>query len=299
MIVRAAVLGLCVAACSSEKASPAAAADVGVEVGDVGAESIEACSTPSEIPGAECVLSVAGKVVDTTGAPVVGKTVSVCGTTCFFGKTDQTGAYDTFVGSLIRVADYAVVVHGGPEVASMYVKLPSAEDRRIAFEAPLVLPRMPATGPRLPFDDQWMIDAAGSVTVGPENEVTLAFEAGTKVELDIEDVALGEKGEQVRFVKVDPKDYPPFAKEAGLSLLYAATPFGSTYSKKLTVTIDKTGLPDGEVELVAVGKEFVQLPATAGTPQVVAKGKVAGGKLATDPGEGLSYLTWLGARAKR
>jgi hypothetical protein len=161
--------------------------------------------------------------------------------------------------------------------------------------AAMVLPIPPATGPRLPIDPATrVVKSPGSVTSG---EVTLSFNADTEVELDLEDIELGAKGEELRIVRVDAKDAPPFAK--GAAVLYGAMPFDAKFSKKVGITIaNGGGLAEGTaVEIFALGSDFVKLR-TAGTAVALATGKVVGGKIQTDSGEGITLLTWIGVRAK-
>ncbi len=86
--------------CSSPNGSSSADAvrDAAVEASR-GAEA--PCSEPSEDPAAQCVETVTGKAIDTTGAPVVGKVVSICGTICYYAQTGADGTYLAKVGSII------------------------------------------------------------------------------------------------------------------------------------------------------------------------------------------------------
>ncbi|MFO5197584.1 hypothetical protein RCL06_24630, partial [Salmonella enterica subsp. enterica serovar Typhimurium] len=79
------------------------------------------------------------------------------------------------------------------------------------------------------------------------------------------------------------------------------SPFDMKYlNKKVAIEINGTGgLAEGTaVEFIALGNEFINEPFTAGKLEVVAVGKVTGGKIVTDAGEGLNTLTWIGVRAK-
>ncbi len=301
---------LFVAACSSADPPASSATDTGTAASDTGPVSDTAADTrPTKVPcseppderpaGSVCVMTVTGKVVDPAGAPVAGKLVSVCGSICFFGETKADGTFSADVGSYIKVANFAASVHGRPTHASLYEKLPVSGMGDIALPATMILPTVPATGTLIP-NEKRIVTAAGPITHG---DLTLTFQSGTEMELDLEDVELtmaGKGGDHLRAVKVEEKDYPAFVKGANVKLLYAATPFDAKFNKKVAVTINATGgLAEGTaVELIGLGNEFLKEPFTAGVVEVVATGKVTGGKIVTDAGQGLSTLTWVGVRAK-
>ncbi len=292
-----------VAACSSDPSSPAGTVDAGSTPSDAASDTPEdtlptACFEPEEgkPEGTQCVLSVKGTVVDTSGKPLAGLPISVCGRICFYSTTGEDGVFVAGVGEYVDWTIFAANVHGRPSYAGLYEVLPAPVDQAITLGAPLVLPALPEAGSPIPLVDGRNVESAVDVTSG---DVTLKFAAGTEVELDPEDF-IDEKGNLLKVAKVDPAYYPTFAKDAGLAVLYAAAPYDSSYTKKVGLEIAAPeGLADGDaVEIVAVGKEFVKSPFTAGKLEVVATGKVAGGKVVTDEGEGLSYLTWIGVRKK-
>lgn len=161
----------------------------------------------------------------------------------------------------------------------------------------MVLPIPPATGSRIPIDvTSRTVLSEASVT---SSDVTLTFPAGTAVELDLEDVELKEKGEELRIVKVAAKDAPAFAGEPAPALLYGARPFDAKFSKKVGVTIaNDGGLAEGTaVEIFVLGSDFVK-DRTAGKAVTQATGKVVDGKIQTDGGEGITLLTWIGVRPR-
>lgn len=288
------------AACSSpdEPSGSSPVADSGGDTRDGGRDTAPPppCSDPSDDPAAQCVETVSGKAVDTTGAPIAKKVVSVCGNVCYYGQTTEDGTFVAKIGNFINVANFAAYVHGRPGYVGLFEKLPLGPTRTIVLPAPMVLPIPPASGPSLGVDAATRLAKAKAITSG---DVTLAFEEGTEVQLDLEDVELGEKGQELRVVKVDLKDTPVFAKGQSALLLYGAMPFDAKFSKKVGVTIaNDGGLTEGSaVELFALGSDFVKLR-TAGKLVVQATGKVVGGKIQTDPGEGITLLTWIGVRAK-
>lgn len=256
------------------------------------------CSEPSDDPVAQCVETVTGKAVDTSGAPVIKKVVSICGNICYYGQTGEDGVFVAKVGNFINVPNFSAYVHGRPDYIGIFEKLPLGPTRNIVMPAPMVLPIPPTTGPRIPIDAaKRAVMTEASVT---SDEVTLNFAAGTQVELDLEDIERMAKGEEFRVVKVDPKNPPAFARgEPAPVLLYGAMPFDAKFSKKVGLTIAADGgLAEGTaVEIFALGSDFVKLR-TAGKLVPQATGKVVSGKIQTDPGEGLSLLTWIGVRPR-
>lgn len=309
-------LSLGIVACSSDgggnnTTGTDAGTDTGTSKTDTGGTGDTApaapCSEdPSERPaGSQCVKTVTGKAVDTTGAPLpAGKIVSVCGQVCYFGATEAGGVFTTQIGKFIKVSDFAASVHGRADsstptvggYASLYEKLPVSTDENIALPT-LVLPKLAAATAKFNLNDKGVVVAATDLVNG---EITLKIPAGTEVELDLEDVGLGEEGKSFRAIKLESKDYPSFVKGAGVVALYAATPFDARFKAKVGVSIDNTaGLADGTVvEFIVLGNDFTKAPFTAGKLQVAATGKVTGGKIVTDAGQGLDYLTWVGVRPK-
>jgi len=295
------------AACSSDPTPSTSTTDAGTDTGskvDTGgttdAPPAEPCSEPAEERpvGSQCVKTVTGKAVDTTGAPLpAGKLISVCGQICFFGETVAGGTFTATVGRWIKVSNFAASVHGRPDFASLYEKLPAGAADAILLPT-LVLPKLPTSGAAIPMDSKNIVTVATSVSDG---DVTLNIPAGTEVELDLEDVELGEAGKLFRAVKVETKDYPTFVKGENVLALYAATPFDSKYKNKVGLSFNTTaGLAEGTaVEIIGLGNDFLREPFTAGKLEVVATGKVSGGKIVTDAGQGLTTMTWFGVRAKK
>lgn len=289
----------CVGCGSPETPAVSAVTDSGADSRvDSGRDTAAAppCSDPSDDPAAQCVETVSGKALDTSGAPIAKKVVSVCGSVCYYGQTTDDGTFVAKVGNFINVANFAAYVHGRPGYVGLFEKLPLGSTRNIVLPAPMVLPVPPATGPRLPIDAATRMVKPGAVTGG---DVTLTFAEGTEVELDLEDIELAAKGEELRVVKFDAKEPPAFARGQGAVLLYGAMPFDAKFKKKVGVTIASDGgLAEGTaVELFVLGSDFVKLR-TAGKAMSQATGKVVGGKIQTDPGEGITLLTWIGVRAK-
>lgn len=295
-----ALLGLLagLAACSSGD-GPAAPTDGGADTSaDAAKDSFPLDGAACDEPDQVLVKNATGKALDTTGKPLAGKPVSVCGTICFFAKTGADGAFDAKIDTCVKPDIFSVSVHGRPESASLYQRVPALTGGAWVLTDPLRVPTLPADGPALPIDDKGVVGAKATITSAG---LSLTFEVGTTVELDIEDVDLGALGSKLRAVKVEEKDFPPFAKAQGVLALYAMNPFDAKVTKgKVGVSFDApTGTTAGAaVEFVALGNTFLTAPFDAGRLVVAGTGKVSadGKTVATDAGQGLSALTWVGVR---
>lgn len=265
---------------------------------DTGKEAFPLDGGACDDPGQVYVKNATGKAVDTTGKALADKAVSVCGTICFFAKTGADGAFDAKVDTCVKPSIFSVSVHGRPESASLYQRVPALTGSSWILTDPLRVPTLPADGPTLPIDGKGVVATKSTITSAG---LSLTFEAGTTVELDIEDVDLGALGSKLRAVKVEEKDYPPFAKSAGVLALFAMNPFDAKITKgKVGVSFDApAGTTAGAaVEFVALGNTFLTAPFDAGQLVVAGTGKVSadGKTVATDAGQGLSALTWVGVR---
>ena len=288
------------AARGGEAAGASGAAGAGGAAGKAGSAgnvSADPCAEDTDVPaaGAVCLGSVRGNVVDLGGAPVTQKLVTVCGVACFYGKTDATGAFVTPIGARLLPREYVVFVHGGPTHATLLVELAGdAQGPEITLDAPLRVPALPVDGPALPAD-------AGPGGVVASGGLSLTIAPNTTVELDIEDVALGDAGRRFRAVRVEAPDLPPFAKEMGGVFAFAIAPFDAVLSLPAAFTIDGTsGLAAGQkVEIFAQEDDFTQEPSGLGKGRVIATGHVSsdGKQIVPDGGVGLSRLSWLGVRA--
>ncbi|MBK7402994.1 MAG: hypothetical protein IPJ34_43905 [Myxococcales bacterium] len=289
-------------ACSSNTDAPATT-DGGT---DTGASDAAKDTTPLG-DGAACdepdqvfVKNATGKATDTTGKALVGKPVSVCGSICFFAKTTADGSFDAAINTCLKPDTFSISVHGRPD-ASLYQRVPALTGASWILKDPLRVPTLPADGPDLPVDAKGVVTAKSTITSAG---VSLTFEAGTVVELDIEDVDLGALGNKLRVAKVETKDYPPFTTGENVLALYAANPFDAKFSKgKVGVSFAApAGLAAGAaVEFVSLGNTFLSAPFDAGKLIVVGTGKVSadGKTVSTDAGVGLTALTWVGVRAAK
>jgi hypothetical protein len=296
LLALAASASLASASCSSSSATSTPAVDAG-------AEAIDGCTLPSDDPAAICVRSVSGSITDIDGKPIANLTVSICGTVCFYAHTGADGSYVAPVNYNIVPSAFAALAHGRPDYASLYTKLPATAGATIAL-GPMRLPKY-VGGTELPADGA----AATSVTSG---DVTLDIPANTAFDLDVEDYELP-TGHQLRVAATKLTDLPEFAKATGAVALYGLGPFGATATvmgsasgpggakaQKVGVRLKNgVGLAPGQkVEFFVLGVNLLSTPPSAGTAMTAAKGTVSadGLTIATDVGEGISTISWLGVR---
>jgi hypothetical protein len=255
-------------------------------------------------PDAICVRSVTGRFLDEAGDPVEeGLLVTACGQAqCDPGNTDANGRFDIPVNIHLVPEEYSVLAHGRPDFGAFYFQLPpeSGPDvdmgdlRRLA---------MPSSGPSIVVDR--MGSPAQSLTSG---EVTLLIPDGTFVRVDVESATFGDAGKQFRALRVpdalldemiDP-DLHAFA-------LYGFEPFEAQFEVPVEKTLldvrlsfeNTSGLAAGaRVELLALGSYVHPDWVKPAVFEPVATGSVTedGARIELDPGEGVTYLTWVALR---
>jgi hypothetical protein len=296
----AAAMTACTTAASPDAApNDASLATDALDSPDVAESGLDAIVIPTtctegadaRTPGVSCVREVRGTVLDESGAPLAGVLVTVCGFDCFFSHTDSTGTFIATPGSLLPTAHYAIIVHGRPDHASLMIPLPVPVDGIVELARPIYAPRYTDVGDFVPS-----AMTGGTATAG---DVTTTFAAGTTLLENVEDADLGDLGRRVRTVTVPAAQAPPFAQ--GLVAMYSLAPFDLISTLPIGLSIaNRTSLAPGTaVDFVAMGDEVFLDPFTGGLPIVAAHGHVStdGRTIATDPGQGVSYLTWIGIRA--
>lgn len=321
--IRCALLAACAAllgGCGGDDSGPGAAsggsggtAGTGGSAGNAGsggtagAAGSGGCGDPRGLgTQGSCVEKVSGKVVDASGAPLK-LDVSVCGPVCFYGESATDGSYVVDVNQLITPDDYSALPHGRPDRTSFHWKLPTGASGSVALPDLLVLD-LPAAGPPLVVKSDQAGAPAQNVVSG---DVTLDVAQGVVVKIDVEDIALGAQGKQFRTLTV-PKQHHAAFVDASLSVLalYALTPFEASIQKEgtnepalATLSFDNTtGLGAGTaVEFLALGSYLFADWVNPATFEVVATGTVSsdGLRVNMDPGQGISYLTWVGIREKK
>jgi hypothetical protein len=237
---------------------------------------------------ASCVLEAKGFVEDLSGAPLDNLVMTFCGGQCYGIPSDKTGAYAIGVGTFLPTEDYAIHADGRPDHAVDYHRLSANEPNVISVT--MRLPTLPPSTVQLPPDN----GPASSVTVG---DLTLVVAAGTSFDLSIEDYNVTRA---LRVASVPLASAPSYAAANHVDAIYAIAPSGCVPSIKLGVSLkNSAGLPAGtDVEFLVLGDDYSSNPPNVGLLAVQATGKVSedGQTIQTNPGEGISELTWLAVR---
>jgi hypothetical protein len=262
------------------------------------------CDDPPDarLPGSTCVLGAKGKVEDLSGAPLDQLVMTFCGGTCFGAKSDPTGAYAIPVGIFLPTEDYAMHADGRPDHAVDYYRLTASEPSVISLT--MRLPALPPSAVSLPADGA----PASNVTVG---DLTLKIADNTFFDLDIEDFGTA-TGRVLRVASVPLASAPSYATQANVDAIYAIAPSSATARPDLkpgetsTVTMgvslkNSAQLPaSAAVDFMVLGDDYASTPPNVGLLAVAASGHVSadGSTIDTDPGQGISKLTWLAVRRK-
>jgi hypothetical protein len=291
--MRLAWLGLVFLGCGASGAQPAdGGGDLGVS-SDLASSDLAGCNDPeNQRPdGGVCLVSVSGKVVDEAGQPLPMTLVSICGDICFYGHAGADGTFVAPIKDHILYDRYAIEVHGRPDRASYYARLPPLSGETLDLPAPLVLPLLPATGPAFLTDKSQQDVSQGDITVH--------VAAGTDVMLDVEDVVNLPAGAQLRVLAPSPslKAQLPFVDPAQpLDALYGFAPFEVIFSVKTPVEFkNSAALPANAAVDVLSQRGLLSGTPPAGNFQRVAGAHVSadGTKIVMDAGEGVTTLTWL------
>ena len=282
-----------VVACSSSSSDAGSSGTPVVTTPEAGPKPSEApCSEPADQrpAGSACVKTVAGRLVeDGTSAPVKLLT-TVCGTgLCLLGDGDANG-FTVAVNRFVNLDAFVVHVDGRPTHANVYVRLAPTSSDAVVLGNPIRVPKLDQVGPALPMT------APGATLVVKAGDVALALGATTVVELDFADAALEAEGRKLRSGRVSSE----VVKDPNLVVLHALSPFAVTLTPAAEVAITlpaNHGIADGTaVDLVALD-DTLDSPDN-GKLKVVATATVTAGVAKSDPGTGLTRLTWVGVRKK-
>ncbi len=261
-------------------------------------DDVPPCAERPDAAGVVCVREVRGRAVDFAGAPLGRHVITYCGPTCYAATAGDDGSFVVAVNGFVAPREYTLLVHGRPEHASAWFAGADPAGEVVTYAEPLAVPRYEDVGAVIPETMAAM--AGGTFRAG---DVELTVPAGARVEFDVEDFELGALGRTLRATRVELARAPAFAREAGLSAVWALGPFNLLSDRPLGVRVaNRAGLPPGSaVDFVVMGNEIVSPPITGGRPVVAAAGRVSadGASIATDPGAGISYVTWLGVRPRR
>jgi hypothetical protein len=269
--------------------------DGGTAATDGGADAAAVpCSEPvaSRPPGSSCVRTVSGRLVedDPSGAPVSLLTTVCGGGLCVLAKGDASG-FEVALNRFVDLdASFVVHVDGRPSHANVFVRLARTPADAVVLQNPIRVPKLDTVGPALPAT----ASAGGAVLTA--GDVTLTLAPSTAVELDFADAALEAQGRLLRVGRVS----SDLAADPSVVTLHALAPFGAALKPAAGVAIAlpaAAGLADGTaVDLVALD-DTLDGP-DIGRLVVVATATVTGGVAKSDPGTGLSRLTWVGVRKK-
>src|SRR4029077_21107174 len=198
------------------------------------------------------------------------------------------------IGDYLTPGDYALHADGRPDHGVDYLRMAKIEPT-ILSGVTMRVPTLPPSNVELPADEA----PASSITQG---DLTLSIPDGTRFVLDTEDCCGVPGGRTFRVAAVPLANAPGYATAANVDAIYVLAPSGATPSNKLGVTLkNSAALPaSAAVDLLVLGDNYFSVPPTVGILSVAAAGHVsADAKLIqTDPGEGISELTWLAVRRK-
>ncbi len=243
------------------------------------------------------MLEARGSVTDVPGTPLNDLVVTFCGNTCYGSRTDATGHFVIPIGNFLNREDYALHVDGRPDHVTTYLRFDKGDAQVIDLAAPFRLPLLPTVGTVLPAD-------GAPASTAMSGGVTLAIAGGTTFDLDIADFDKGDSGRKFRAVNVQLEIAPPFASLAKVDAVYALAPSGATASAKMGVTLPNPSvatMPAGAaVDVLVLGDDYLSSPPTVGILAVAAAARVSadGQSIATDPGEGITKITWMAVRKR-
>ncbi|MEZ4432311.1 MAG: hypothetical protein R3F65_07850 [bacterium] len=275
------VVAALVAACGGEgdRAVVDAAADAEAPDGG-GTDAVVAdagCPAPADAPPVD---TVSGRLLDETGAPLVGQVVLGCmATICLTTESGFDGAF-AFAGY-----DFPP----GVELAIKTVAAPFATPRRAAALYPYRMGGCPvglATGAlRVPH-----LPAFGAVIDRAAVEQTVEVGDGLALTLRVGEMRppLGYTLDEVAARRVPVEWLPPIAAlgDEVVVAVYALHPLGATSAAPIGARLP-SDLPAG------TRVWFRTLSDLDGTCSAAAAGTADGAAVATDPGEGIGALTWL------
>jgi hypothetical protein len=210
---------------------------------------------------------------------------------CFGSRADDAGAYTVPVGDFILTQYFAVHADGRPDHAVDYHRLGPGEPSVIHVD--MHLPTLPPSTVALPADDA---GAASSITVG---DVTLQVAAGTTFDLDVEDYGIP-AARVLRVVPVPLASAPSWAAANNVAAVYALAPSGAKPSVPMGVVLrNAVGFPaSAGVDILVLSDDYYSTPPSVGDLVLQATAHVSadGTKIQTDPGQGITEITWLAIR---
>jgi hypothetical protein len=296
------LLTLVTLGCSASSAHNAAS-DAGTNPGNDGSspsddgggyEAAAPCSAPPDKrpDGGTCVLEAKGTVMDLAGTPLPDLVMTMCSpATCYGGKANGAGVYDVMIGDFIVTQNFAIHADGRPDHAVDYHRLAAGEPQVIAVD--MHIPTLPPSTLSLPVDDA---GAPATLTVG---DVTLQVAAGTTFTLDVEDYGIP-AARMFRNVQVPLASAPSYAADNKVDAIYAMAPSGAKPSVPMGVSVrNAAGLPaSAAVDILVLSDDYFSIPPSVGmlVQQATAHVSADGMTIQTDPGQGITEITWLAVR---
>lgn len=269
-------------------------------------DDVAPCSGNDSSAGAICVERVRGRVVDEEGEPVPDLPVTVCGSVCYRGVTDNAGVFAVEIGDFILVSEYSVQAHGSPHRSTFYHPMPETLPTGEAEVGDLKVVDLPTDGDLLlsKLDLDGDVSPAQSVTSG---EVSLSIAEGTVVRLSVADSLADEEGRRFRARSLDEQLFAEFVPGADFSRIYALGPFEAAFKGpspddqvEVSLTIENVDdfAPGQEVPVFALGTYLDSEWLTPGAFEEIGISVVSedGSELvlsSAGPGQGLRHLTWL------
>jgi hypothetical protein len=220
--------------------------------------------------------------------------MTMCGArVCYGTVSNDAGVYTVPVGDFIVTESYAVHADGRPDHAVDYHRLGPNEPQVISVN--MHIPTLPPSTVSLPPDDA---GTASAVTVG---DVTLQIAAGTTFNLDVEDYGIA-AGRLLRVAAVPLANAPSYAAANRVAAIYALAPSGAKPSVPIGVSLrNAAGLPAAVgVDILVLSDDYFSTPPSVGELVVQATAHVSadGATIQTDPGQGITEITWLAVRQK-
>jgi hypothetical protein len=251
------------------------------------------CSDPPDArpEGGICILEATGTVEDLSGIALPDLVMTMCSPgICYGGRADDAGVYHLPIGDFLDTSLYAVHADGRPDHAVDYDRLGPDEPETITVD--MRLPTLPPSTISLPPDGA----DASTVTVG---DVTLQIAAGTTFELDVEDFGIP-AGRILRVAPVPLALAPGYAAANDVDAIYALAPSGAMPSLPMGVSLrNAANLPaSAGVDLLVLSDDYFSIPPSVGRLLLQATGHVSadGATIQTDPGQGITEITWLAVR---
>jgi hypothetical protein len=280
---------------SSSLAGATSRSDASTMADDAGAEAdgLAPCNDPPDArpEGGICILEATGTVEDLSGTPLPDLVMTMCSPgICYGGRADDAGVYDLPIGDFLDTSLYAVHADGRPDHAVDYDRLGAVEPEIISVD--MHIPLLPPSTVSLPPGGA----GASTVTVG---DVTLQIAAGTTFDLDVEDFGIP-AGRLLRVASVPLVSAPSYAAANDVDAIYALAPSGAQPSLPMGVSLrNAANLPaSAAVDLLVLSDDYFSIPPTVGMLLVQATAHVSadGTTIQTDPGQGITEITWLAVR---